>query len=482
MLEDLVKERKKKLRKYEETGNPYPAKVHRDATLAEIIERFSAFESSKKSIAVAGRIMAWRDQGKIIFAHIQDGTGKFQLVFNEEKVKNFKLIKETFDIGDFVEAQGKVFNTERGEKSLLVQQVRMIAKSLKPLPAHRYGLEDVETKLRERYLDILLHPEIKEMFVKKSLFWDTVREHLKSADFLEVEMPVFERVPGGADAEPFITHLNALDMDLYLRISLELPLKKLLVGGYEKVFEIGRIFRNEGIDREHLQDYTQMECYWAYADYEDMMELTEKLYKDVVKKVCGTLIVNSCGHQVDWGKKWRRLDYYEIFKKETGVDLEKATIEDLQKKAKELKLEYERTAGKGRIIDIIFKKAVIRKLIQPCFLVNPPVEIEPLAKRLEKDSGRVARFQIMAVETELGKGFSELNDPIDQRERFEEQMKLREKGDKEAQRLDEEFLEALEYGMPPAAGFGMSERVFAILMDKPIRETVFFPLMKRKSK
>ena len=358
----------------------------------------------------------------------------------------------------------------------------MIVKSLRPLPAHRYGLEDLEIRLRERYLDILLHSEVKEMFVKKSLFWDAVREHLKGADFLEVEMPVFERIPGGAEAEPFITHSNALDIDLYLRISLELPLKKLLVGGYEKVFEIGRIFRNEGIDREHLQDYTQMECYWAYADYEDMMKFIEKLYKDVVKNVCGTLVVNSRGHRIDWGKKWKRVDYYEIFKKETGIDLEKATVEDLQKKAKELKLKYERTAGKGRIIDVIFKKAVSHKLIQPCFLVNPPVEIEPLAKRLDKDLGRVARFQIMAVETELGKGFSELNDPIDQRERFEKQMKLREKGDKEAQRLDEDFLEALEYGMPPAAGFGMSERLFAVLMDKPIRETVFFPLMKRKSK
>ena len=305
---------------------------------------------------------------------------------------------------------------------------------------------------------------------------------MKNEEFLEVEMPVFEALPGGAEAEPFKTHHNALGTDFYLRISLELPLKKLLVGGYEKVFEIGRIFRNEGIDREHLQDYTQMECYLAYADYEDMMALTESLYKQIVKKLFGSYETKIGNTKIKWGGKWPRVDYYTILKRESGIDLRLAKTDELRKKALSLGLTPEPNAGRGRLIDMIFKKTARPKLMEPCFLVDPPVDIEPLAKRLPNDQKKVARFQIMAAGTELGKGFSELNDPIDQRLRFEEQMRFREAGDKEAQMLDEEFLKALEYGMPPAAGFGMSERFFAVLMDKPLRETVIFPLMRPKDK
>jgi lysyl-tRNA synthetase class 2 len=293
-------------------------------------------------------------------------------------------------------------------------------------------------------------------------------------------MPVLESVPGGAEARPFITHHNALDQDFYLRISLELPLKKMLVGGIEKVFEIGRIFRNEGIDREHLQDYTQMECYSAYENYDDMMQFVEGMYKEVIRKLFGTLKMRIQDADIDWGASWPKVDYYEVFKKETGIDLRSATESTLREKAKVCGVFIEPHFKKGRIIDLIYKKLVRPTLIQPCFLINPPVEIEPLAKRLDEDKNRVARFQILALGTELGKGFSELNDPRDQRARFEEQMKLREGGDDEAQMIDEEFIEALEYGMPPAAGFGMSERLFAVLMGRPIRETVVFPLMKKK--
>lgn len=481
MLEDLIQERRHKLEKYEKHKKAYPASVERKNTLVEILGSFPRFERSKKETSVVGRIMAWRDQGKIIFAPIQDGTARLQLVLKQEETENFNLIKETFDIGDFVGASGRVFKTNRGEKSLAASRVRIIAKSLRPLPTEWFGLEDVESRLRERHLDILLNEEVKKIFIKKSLFWETIRNYLKKAGFLEVETPVLESIPGGAETEPFITHLNALNADFYLRISLELPLKKLLVAGYEKVFEIGRIFRNEGIDREHLQDYSQMECYWAYADYDDMMKFLEGMYKAVVKKLFGKFKTVFSGQTIDWGKKWPKIDYYDIFKRETGIDLSRADRDFLFKKAKELKLEPETKAGRARLIDLIFKKQVRPKLIQPSFLVNPPVDVEPLAKRLENDPNRVARFQIMAAGTELGKGFSELNDPIDQRKRFEEQMKLREKGDKEAQRLDEEFLKALEYGMPPAAGFGLSERLFAVLMDKPVRETVIFPLMRPKA-
>jgi lysyl-tRNA synthetase class 2 len=259
---------------------------------------------------------------------------------------------------------------------------------------------------------------------------------------------------------------------------LELPLKRLLVGGFDNVFELGRIFRNEGIDREHLQDYTQLEFYWAYHDYNDVMVLTEKMYKAVIEKTCGGLTSEHSGKKIDWSKKWKKVDYVEVFKKANDLDPTEATREELMKKAKELKLETDKNMGKGRLIDLIYKKTVRPHLIEPCFLVNPPVEIEPLAKRAPGNEKVVERFKIMAAGTELGKGFSELNDPLDQRARFEEQMKLREAGDKEAQHLDEDFVEALEYGMPPAGGFGVSERLFAVLMDKPMREVVFFPLMR----
>ena len=480
MLDDIIRDRRQKLETYQKTSNPYPAKIRRDFSLREILQKFPALEKSGKNFFAVGRLLEWRDQGKIIFGKIEDANGRLQTVFNEKQTDRFPLLKTTFDIGDFIEVSGKAFKTARGEKSILCESARIISKSLRPLPTQWYGLEDVEIRLRKRYLDLLFNQESKEIFVKKSAFWETIRNFLKNAGFLEVETPVLENIPGGAEAEPFVTHHNALDTDFYLRISLELPLKKLLVGGYEKVFEIGRIFRNEGIDKEHLQDYTQMECYWSYADYEDMMTFIEEMYKKAIKSVFETNKTKSGKETIDWSKKWPRIDYYKIFKDETGLDLKNAANEDLKKKVRELKIDVRTDVGKGRLIDLIYKKMVRPQLIEPCFLIDPPIELEPLAKRTLKDPARVQRFQIMAAGTELGKGFSELNDPLDQRKRFEEQMKLRESGDKEAQRLDEDFLEALEYGMPPAAGFGMSERLFAVLIDKPVRETVFFPLMRPK--
>jgi lysyl-tRNA synthetase, class II len=482
MLGDLLKDREKKLKRYANEADPYPAKVRRDLPVADVLRDFDKLERAKRNFFLAGRIFSWRDQGKIIFADLEDGFDRVQLVLNEKNLKNFKFIKETLDVGDFVEAKGSVFKTKRGERSLLVKSARLASKSLRPIPATWYGLDDTETRLRKRYLDLLVHKDVREMFVKKSVFWGAIRDHLKAAGFLEVETPVLEAVPGGAETEPFVTHHNALDRDFHLRISLELPLKRLLVGGFGKVFEIGRIFRNEGIDKEHLQDYTQMECYWAYEDYEGMMAFIEKLYKSAIKETFGTLKLKIGGNVIDWGKKWPKVDYYKVFKNGSGLDLKTVSDADLLAKAKALKLEPEKYAGRGRLVDIIYKKTVRPNLIQPCFLIDPPVEIEPLAKRLKSDPGRVARFQIMAAGTELGKGFSELNDSIDQRKRFEDQMSLRAKGDREAQQLDEDFLEALEYGMPPAAGFGMSERLFAVLIDKPVRETVFFPLMKGQTK
>lgn len=297
---------------------------------------------------------------------------------------------------------------------------------------------------------------------------------------MEVEMNALEPIPGGAEAEPFVTHHNALDRDFYLRISLELPLKKLIVGGFEKVYEIGRIFRNEGVSTEHLQDYMQMEFYWAYSDYDQLMEMVRELYQKLILTTAGSLKTSYDGKEIDWSGKWPKVRYFDIFREKTGLDLNTATDEELKAYAKSENIKFDESQGRGRVIDLIYKKKVRPGLIQPCFLVNPPVEIEPLAKKEPANPKEVQRMQILAAGTELGKGFSELNDPLDQRERFEEQMKLREAGDTEAQMLDEDYLTAMEYGMPPLSGFGLSERLFAVIMDKSIRETVFFPPMKHE--
>lgn len=481
MLDDILKERLKKLDLYRETTDPYPARTRRTTVIDAFNRGFWRYRLARRRIFITGRIVGLRDQGKIIFADIADASGQVQVILSREKLASYQLFKGTLDIGDFLEVAGRAFRTQKGEKSLLAEQARLLVKSLRPMPSHWYGLEDAEIRLRQRYLDLLIHPELRDLFRKKSLFWNIIRDHLQSAGYLEVETPVLESIPGGAEAEPFLTHHNALNTDFYLRISLELPLKKLLVGGYEKVFEIGRVFRNEGIDKEHLQDYTQMECYAAYEDYRQLMNFVETMYKKIIKKVCGNLTTVYEDQSIDWSKTWPQLEYFDLFEKYAGLKLSEAADEDLRRKAKSLQLAFEPNWGRGRLIDLIYKKTVRPHLQQPCFLINPPVEIEPLAKKMAERPERVERFQVMAGGTELGKGFSELNDPLDQRRRFEEQMKLRAEGDPEAQRLDADFLEALEYGLPPAAGFGMSERLFAVLMDRPVREMVFFPLMKRKN-
>ncbi len=481
MLEDLRNERLAKLKKLQDAGiDPYPPRTGRGIAIAEVLERFSALVRSKKRVALRGRVMSIRDQGKLVFLDLVDETGRIQGVLKGDACKEYDLWRATLDRGDFIAVSGVLFVTKRGEKSIEVRQLQMLAKSVLPIPTEWYGIEDAELRLRERHLDLLLNAESRELFRKKSNFWNTFRSELASAGFLEVEAPVLEATPGGAEAEPFTTHHNALDTDFYLRISLELPLKRLLVGGYEKVFEIGRIFRNEGIDRDHLQDYTQLEFYWAYTDYRELMRFIEKLYKRVVKATAGTLTTKHQGHAVAWGKKWKTVEYVDAFRSAVGIDPRTASRDELYAKAKSLGVDADPRFGKGRLIDMLFKKKVRPTLLQPCFLVRPPVEIEPLAKRDPDDPRVVERFQVVAGGVELGKGFSELNDPIDQRARFEEQVKLRAAGDPEAQMMDEDFVRALEYGMPPASGFGISERLFAFLMDKPVRETVIFPLMRRE--
>lgn len=476
-LSELRKIRLDKLKKLQDQNiEVYPSSSNRSHTIS------SALESLEKEVTIVGRLFSLRSHGKIIFGDLVDFSGQIQILFKSDGLdkavfENISLL----DIGDFLEVTGKVFVTNAGQTTVDIKTYKLLAKSLLPIPSEYYGLANIETRLRKRYLDILINPEVKDIFIKKNKFWSSMRQFLVNEDFLEVEMPILENIPGGAEAEPFVTHHNALDRDFYLRISLELPLKKMLVAGYEKVFEIGRIFRNEGIDSEHLQDYTQMEFYWAYGEFDKLMDFTQKMYQFVIKETFGTLKFERGGTVIDWSGNWPKLEYLDLFRKHTDINLLTASDEELFRYAKSNKITYEKSAGRGRIIDLIFKKK-IRILpevsLQPAFLINPPIEIEPLAKKNLDNPKTVQRMQILAFGSELGKGFGELNDPIDQRERFENQMKLRENGDNEAQMIDEEYIEAMEYGMPPAAGFGVSERLFSVLMGLPIRETVIFPLMK----
>ena len=482
-IEELRQVRIQKLQQLKDLGiDPFPVKSERTHTIAQSLESFDDLSAKEQPLILAGRIRSIRTHGKIAFANIEDGSGSIQIMLKDEKLGEdlFKQFTDFFDIGDFMEVTGVLIISKTGEKTLLASRYSLLTKSIRPIPQQYFGIKDLETRLRKRYLDLVANKDARDLFVKKSLFWKTMREFLESRGFLEVNLNVLEPVPGGAEAEPFVTHHNALGRDFFLRISLELPLKKLLVGGYEKVFEIGRIFRNEGISTEHLQDYMQMEFYWAYAEYEALMDMCEDMYKQIVQNVTGSLKTVYDGNEIDWSGKWPKVRYFDVFKEKTGMDLNTVSDDELKTYAKAEHIKLEDNLGRGRVIDLIYKKKIRPSLIQPCFLINPPVEIEPLAKKDPTNPKEVQRMQIMAGGTELGKGFSELNDPIDQMERFEAQMKLREQGDKEAQMLDEDFVEALEYGMPPAAGFGLSERLFAVILDKSIRETQFFPPMKEE--
>jgi len=501
MREDILQTKLDKLRNIQEFGmEAYPEKTERSMTNAEALEQFDKLTASE--ITLVGRVRSFRPMGGSTFAHIEDESGKMQVFLNKNNIEEtkYRLFSKNVELGDFVQVTGKLFKTKQEEKTLEAHDWTMLAKNMRPIPTEHFGIKDEEELLRKRYLDLLANPETREMFRKKNIFWQTIRQNLVANGFLEVQTPVLEHIPGGADAEPFTTHHNALDQDFFMRISLELPLKRLLVGGYERVFEIGRAFRNEGIDRDHLQEFDHMEFYWAYSNLEEGMKFSENLFRTIAQNVlAGKVLDIGCpmlnegerhpmslvseyeGEKIDWSKKFPVVDYFTEFAKETGINLsQEITVEELKKKADELGIKYEPGYSKGRMIDTIYKKTVRQKLIQPCFLVGHPLEISPLAKKDPKDPMKVLRFQVVAGKSELCNAFGELNDPIDQRQRFEKQMAMREAGDKEAQMFDEDFVEALEIGMPPAFGFGMSERVFSFLMNKSIRETVIFPPMKTR--
>ncbi len=482
-LEEIRNARLAKLDLLKKAGvDPYPARVDRDMPLSAARADFDRLVAEAKTCAIAGRIMIIRGQGAILFVVLNDGSDEFQCVFKKDDMDeaSFNLFADTADMGDFISVSGTFFVTKRGEKSLLVKSWVMATKSLLPLPEKWSGLQDEEIKFRKRYLDMLTNKEVRDMVVKRSAFWRATRDFLLDRGFMEVETPVFENVAGGADARPFITHHNALDLDVYLRISPELWLKRLMVAGFPKVFEIGRIFRNEGMDAEHLQDYTQMEFYWAFEDYTAGMKLVEEMYKHIAQKTFGTLVFNIKGFEVDLGKPWVVYDFTETILKTTGIDVSRASFEEVCAKLRELKVEYDpKGFNLARATDTLWKYCR-KKISGPGFLINVPVSLEPLAKRKQGNADVVERFQVLIAGSEMGKGFSELNDPIDQAGRFADQEKLRAEGDEEAQMNDSEFVEALEHGMPPTCGFGFSERLFSFLMDKPARETQLFPLMRPK--
>lgn len=474
--------RLQKLKNLTDKGvNPYPAQADKTHFAQDVLANFEKYK--KQDLRLAGRIMILRSFGKLSFAKLKDATGKIQVVFEKKEIEEakYKLLKQ-LDAGDIIQVLGQTFVTQKGEQSILVKDFEVLSKALEPLPEKWHGLKDEEARYRKRYLDILLNPELQEMFIKKAKFWQTTRDFLVAKDFQEVETPVLESTPGGADAEPFVTHHNALDLDLFLRISMgELWQKRLMVAGFERTFEIGRQFRNEGIDQEHLQDYTQMEFYMAYANYEQGMELVEALFKQVLKQTFGKLKFKIKDFDVDLNKPWEKIDFTGIIKEKLNIDVLEASKEELIKKCEELNLEVDKKMGKGRLMDTLWK-SLRKKIAGPAFLINHPVEVSPLAKRKADDPRLVERFQVIIAGSELGNGYSELNDPLDQEERFKEQAKLREAGDAEAQMHDQDFVTALKHGMPPTCGFGMSERVFAFFMDKPVRECVLFPLLKPKEK
>ena len=477
---DINDEREIRLRKLAELVSagisPYPSSSER----ADYIVTAAAKKAGTKT-QIAGRLMSKRAMGKLTFGHLQDESGRIQIVLRADQVKDplYQRFGNQIDIGDILTVTGERFVTKKGEESVLVHTWNILAKAVRPLPDKFHGLKDEELRLRKRYLDLLLDGEARALFRRKARFWQSTREFLIGEGFLEVETPVLEVTSGGADANPFVTRHDALDLDVYLRISNgELWQKRLMVAGFEKTFEIGRQFRNEGISREHLQDYTQMEFYWAYADYRDGMTLARRLYQHVIHETFGKLKFDIGQFtNVDLSGEWPMISYAETIKKMTGVDVLGAGDKALKLKLQDLNVPYERDAAGGRLMDALWKHC--RKEIKgPVFLIDLPVAVSPLAKRKADNSALTERYQIILAGTEVGNGYSELNDPLDQAERFAEQQAQRAAGDREAQMFDHDFVEALEYGMPPTTGFGVSERLFSVLEDKPIRECVLFPLVK----
>ena len=480
-LQDYRDERLRKLDTLKGLGiNPYPADTHRTHNAGEIAPAFEALENQE--VTVAGRVMSLRKFGKLAFIVIRDMSGQIQLFLRSGDVAEFDGprgilgMKELplLDTGDFIEATGMVMKTQTGEISIGVKTLRLLAKALRPMPTE---LTNKEERLRRRYVDMNANPDVRSRFVRRSKFWQATRDYLNQHGFIEVNVPVLEHTTGGADANPFVTHMDALDQDFYLRISHELPLKRLLGAGFEKVYDIGPRFRNENYSDEHLPEHVAMEFYWAYADWRQGIGFMQDLMKYALKETFGTLQFKLGKFDIDLEKDWEQWDYAETIKKRYDIDIYDCTIEDVQKALRENNLEVEKVDNKARGIDKLWKN--IRKDVAgPIWLINTPLFISPLAKVNENDPRTTQRFQPVIAGSELGNNFSELNDPIDQLGRFVEQQAMREAGDDEAMMLDIDFVEMLEYGMPPACGFSYSERLFWIFEGVTAREGVPFPQLR----
>ena len=489
-LNEQMQVRREKLEAYREQGyNPYGGKFERSHLMKELADRYESLskeelEGEEIEVVVAGRVMTKRGQGKVGFAHIQDSSGQLQIYVRKDSIgEDSYEIYRTVDIGDVIGVKGTMFKTNMGELTVAVNEFDLLSKSLRPLPDEYYGFKDVEQRYRQRYLDLILNKESRETFVSRSKIIQSMRRYLDDAGFLEVETPTMHVIPGGANARPFETHHNALDMNLYMRIALELHLKRLVVGGFEKVYEIGRVFRNEGVSTRHNPEFTMIELYEAYADYEDIMELTENMIAHIAEEVKGSTTIIYDGIEIDLAPKWKRLHMVDAIKHYTGVDFwPEFADEDAVKLAKEHNVKIDDNMTYGHIVNEFFEQKVEGELVQPTFIYGHPVEVSPLAKQNEEDPRFTDRFELFIIRREHANAFSELNDPIEQKKRFESQVAEREQGNDEAHLMDEDFIEALEYGLPPTGGLGIGiDRLVMLLTDAPsIRDVLLFPHMRSK--
>lgn len=484
----LLEQRFQKAKKLEEEGvKLFPNTFRKDTDISFLIENFKDKSSEEllsldKTFKIAGRIMTVRSFGKATFLHIQDHSGKIQVFVQKKEVgdKEYTLFKK-FDIGDIIGVEGNLFKTKTGELTLNAKHVELVTKSFRPLPEKYHGLKDVELRYRQRYVDLIVNPKTKEIFRTRTKIIKEIRNFLDQRGFLEVETPMMQPIPGGATARPFETYHNALDMKLYLRIAPELYLKRLLVGGFEKVYEINRNFRNEGISTQHNPEFTMLEFYWAYADYKDLMSLTEELFCELAEKILGTLKITYQDHTIDLTPPWKRISFYSALEEIGGLSKEEYMNKDKAEEiVKKLGENVQKKESLGKLQTKLFDLLVEPKLIQPHFVYHYPVEVSPLSRRNEEDPTITDRFELFIAGKEIANAFSELNDPRDQRERFEEQARAKAEGDEESHFMDEDYITALEYGMPPAAGEGIGiDRVVMLFTNSPsIREVILFPLLR----
>jgi len=485
-MNELVAQRHKKLAELRESGNdPFSNRFDPETTTAAVREAYDAvtkdaLEAEHRFASIAGRIVAMRDFGKAAFVHIQDATGRLQLYFRKDLLGDQYAQVKKLDIGDIIGVKGRVFRTRTDELTLEVNEYVLVTKALLPLPEKWHGLKDVELRYRQRYVDLIVNPQVKETFQKRSAIIKAVRDFLEAKGLIEVETPMMHQIPGGAAARPFSTHHNALDIDLFLRIAPELYLKRLLVGGYDRVFELNKNFRNEGISIKHNPEFTMLEFYVAYKDYRYLMDFTEELFATIANKVLGTLKVPYGDHVIDLTPPWPRIPMLESLRQKGVPDAVMTDRDFALKWAWEQKLEVKKDSSHAKIIDEVFKEFVEQYLVQPTFITDYPVELSPLAKRKPENPELTERFELFIAAREIANAFSELNDPLDQRRRFEKQVEAKQQGDDEAHAMDEDFVRALEYGMPPAAGegIGIDRLVMLLTNSQSIRDVILFPQMK----